>query len=327
MGLNLGICGVGSLAGLFAAKIAAIGSHSPVRVYMLGNWEEQIQHINCYGVKLISSAGFTKTVQVPARHWEDCPQLDIAIVLNKSYQTEATAKHLSNRISKSGLMVTLQNGLGNTDILHNYSDTKVLTGVTSEAANRPQIGSVFHAGKGKTIIESSVHPLMATLFNVLVKAGFDVESSSRIENEIWNKLLINIAINPLTAIFNIKNGQLLEDESLLNIAVNVALEAAAVAKSLGITLENIESSIVEVCRKTAENHSSMLQDIQSGRETEIDALCGAIKLLGEEKGIATPLNSILEHAVNSLQIRTDEQRNELRQKIRSIAVERQYEAV
>ncbi|MEL6824294.1 MAG: 2-dehydropantoate 2-reductase, partial [Calditrichota bacterium] len=282
MGLNLGICGVGSLASLFAAKLASLGSDSPVRVHMIGNWEDQIQHINQHGLSLISATDSIKDIRVSALHWQDCPQLDIAIVLNKSYQTEATAKYLANRMSKSGLVITLQNGLGNTDVLKSYIDCKVLSGLTSEAANRPRLGAVVHAGTGKTIIESSMHPLMATLLNILVRAGFDVESSSRIENEIWNKLLINIAINPLTAIFDIKNGQLLEDDVLISVACDAAVEVAAVANKLGLPIADIESTIKSVCRNTAENHSSMLQDIKSGRETEIDSLCGAVVRYGEK---------------------------------------------
>ncbi len=172
-----------------------------------------------------------------------------------------------------------------------------------------------------------MHPLMATLLNILVRAGFDVESSSRIENEIWNKLLINIAINPLTAIFDIKNGQLLEDDVLLSVACDAAVEVAAVANKLGLPIADIESTIKSVCRNTAENHSSMLQDIKSGRETEIDSLCGAVVRYGEKLDVAAQLNHLLKQCVKSFPMSGEAEKEDMRFTIRRIVSEVQREAV
>lgn len=326
MGLNLGICGVGSLASLFAAKIAALDSPLPFRTIMLGNWQNQIQQINRSGLKLYSQLDVVETIQVSAMTWKDCPQLDIAIVLNKSYQTEATARQLAGRLSKSALVLTLQNGLGNADILQRLTGCRTLSGITSEAAYRPELAGVVHAGKGKTTIEASAHPLMAMLLNILLRAGFEIETTSRIKNDIWNKLLLNIAINPITAIFDIKNGQLPQDPLLFRLAYEAAEEAATVASANGVVIGNIESSVRDICSKTAKNHSSMLQDIASARQTEIDAICGAVCRQGKAVGIETPLNTMLYNNVTALESNSVE-RKTIQEELRAFAEERFYETV
>jgi 2-dehydropantoate 2-reductase len=108
----------------------------------------------------------------------------------------------------------------------------------------------------------------------------------------WGKLVINAAINPLTALLHVPNGELLERSEARSLMNALAREAAAVAAAEGVSLLFEDAAVVseEVAHRTAANHSSMFQDIQRGAPTEIDAICGVIVRRGEEHGVPTPVN-------------------------------------
>ena len=126
--------------------------------------------------------------------------------------------------------------------------------------------------------------------------------SNDVSSIIWNKLLLNVAINPLAAICGVLNGEL-RFEPLLSQSESVMLEAAKIARMMGITIsddQELIQNLHSVLDSTAENECSMLADVKAGRETEIDFLCGQVVLRGEKLGIPTPLNSMLLSQIKSL---------------------------
>ena len=119
---------------------------------------------------------------------------------------------------------------------------------------------------------------------------------------LWGKLVINAAINPLTAILRVPNGELLERPSARELLAEAAREAAMVAEKLGINLPYTDPVMAaeDVARKTASNLSSMLQDVLGGRVTEIEAINGMIVHNGEKTGVDTPVNRMLWQLVRSM---------------------------
>jgi 2-dehydropantoate 2-reductase len=133
------------------------------------------------------------------------------------------------------------------------------------------------------------------LLRILEEGGFILQQLSDLTGLIWGKLVINVAINPLTALVGVQNGKLLESPSLTQLMGIAAREAAAVAAQAGIPLNfNDPAQAAEaVAEATGDNLSSMLQDIRRGAPTEIDALCGAVVREGIKVHVATPVNEIL----------------------------------
>ena len=125
-----------------------------------------------------------------------------------------------------------------------------------------------------------------------------------IEREIWRKLMINVAINPICAIAGVRNGALAEVPELWHQAIEAMREAEAVARASGIDLgdSDSESYLRKVVESTSENRVSMLQDLMAGRKTEIDVLCGAVISKGEELGVPTPRNEILMALVRGIEM-------------------------
>ena len=138
----------------------------------------------------------------------------------------------------------------------------------------------------------------------LERAGFELEYVADTEALLWGKLVVNAAINPLTGLLGVPNGELLRRAPVRALMGSTAREVASVAHALGITLPyNDPVAAVEgVARDTAENHSSMLQDIRRGAITEIDAICGAIVGSGERMGVPVPVNHCLWNLVQALQM-------------------------
>ncbi|MFZ2362260.1 MAG: 2-dehydropantoate 2-reductase, partial [Anaerolineae bacterium] len=154
-------------------------------------------------------------------------------------------------------------------------------------------GVVRAGGQGPVTLGS--HPRVQPLANLLRAAGFDVRLANDVAGLAWGKLVINAAINPLTALLRAPNGQLLERpeaRALMGLAASEAA-AAGLAQGLHLPFDDPVAAAEDVARRTAVNHSSMYQDVQRGRPTEIDAICGAVVQAGERVGVATPVNRTL----------------------------------
>jgi 2-dehydropantoate 2-reductase len=184
--------------------------------------------------------------------------------------------------------------------------------VTTEGALREGPGEVRHTGEGTTWIgpfsEELAHPgIAAKLMEKLKDAGISIEWENRIVRRIWEKVMVNCAINPLTALLRIPNGGLLHSDDARFLMKSIVEEAVSVARAEGIALEaeDMLKRAEEVCRKTAVNRSSMLQDVERGRLTEIDWINGEVVRRGARAGIETPVNQTLVRLIHLLEMRRD----------------------
>ncbi len=287
------IVGTGALATLFAARLSAAGHP----VTMLGSWENGLDSLKKNGARLIDVNGAEHAHPVEATNRPaDCHGARYALVLVKSWQTERVAKQLAECLAEDGLALTLQNGMGNRELLSGTLGLpRVALGVTTTGATLLGPGLARAGGEG--IISVEAHPRIGPLRAALTEAGFNVQVVKDADGLIWGKLVINAAINPLTALLRVSNGELLHRPAAHLLMRVLAQEAAAVAKAQGIRLpfEDAVRAAEDVARKTASNHSSMFQDIRRGAPTEIDAICGAITQTGEKLGVSTPVNRVCWH--------------------------------
>lgn len=292
------IVGTGALACLFAARLAASG----VSVTMLGGWKEGLAALRNYGVTLVQPDG--SQTSYPVRVVDestDCIPAKLALVLVKSWQTEKAARQLENCLDENGLSLTLQNGLGNREILSSVLGPKrVAQGVTTTGATLLSSGRVRPGGEGVVSIGESqdIRPLA----KMLKTADFEVEVVDDLDTLVWSKLIVNAAINPLTALLKITNGEILTRPAARRLSIQLAEEVSAVAAAKGISLPLQDPAALaeKVASATASNRSSMYQDILRGAPTEIDAICGEVVKAGEELGIPTPVNAVMGQLIHAL---------------------------
>ncbi len=295
---NLLIVGTGAMASLFAARLSAAG----IQVTMLGTWSEGLRALKSQGVTLIEADNSQHNYPVQATDDpSDCVGSDYALVLVKSWQTRRAAQQLKKCLTRNGVALTLQNGVGNREILvEALSAPRVALGVTTLGANLLEPGCVVAAGEGEIYI--GVHFGIEPLVEMLRNAGFKVLDAPDPDILLWGKLIINAAINPLTALLRVNNGELLQRPTARALMAGLAREAAAVTTAQGIHLpyDDPLTAVEEVAQRTANNRSSMLQDVLRGTPTEIDAICGAIVRAGDQYGVPTPLNHTIWQLVKAL---------------------------
>lgn len=288
---SLLIVGSGAMACLFAARLIAAG----IPVIMLANWQEGLDSLQLHGITLVEGDGSQKIFPVKATdNPQECKGISLALVLVKSWQTTRSAEQLAVCLSSQGLALTLQNGLNNIEILNRFlGQERVALGVMTIGAYLLAPGVVKQAGDGE--ITLGEHPRLGRVTELLTKAGFSLASTQNLNGLIWGKLVINAAINPLSALFEIPNGEIVNNPYTRRIMREIVTEVVAVAQAQGISLTfpDATEAVEAVVYRTAENRSSMLQDIQRGAPTEIDAICGAIVQAGEKTGVETPINRLL----------------------------------
>jgi 2-dehydropantoate 2-reductase len=269
---------------------------------MLGTWRQGLDAIRENGVRLVDHDG--EEHQFTVRATDDpreCRTARHALVLVKAWQTERAARQLAECLAEDGLAVTLQNGLGNREtLIQSLGPGRVALGITTAGATLLGPGLVKAGGEGPISIERN--PSLGPLEEALQSADFNVQLVEDARSLIWGKLVINSAINPLTALLKVPNGELLERPSAREIMQALAIETAQVAKAEHVDLpfSDPAAAAEEVARKTAANRSSMLQDVLRGAPTEIDAICGAVVKTAQKHGISTPVNWACWHLVRAI---------------------------
>jgi 2-dehydropantoate 2-reductase len=288
------IVGCGAMATLFAGRLSSAG----VDVMMLGTWLEGLSALRKVGARLDGEGCYP--VRATDRS-SDCKGTKIAIVLVKSWQTERAAHQLVDCLAEDGLAVTLQNGLGNDDVLSGLlGPRRVSRGVTTLGATLLAPGYVRSSSKGGVTLET--HMRLTPLETIMRVANFELSIVEDSRPSVWGKLMINAAINPLTAILRVKNGELLANPPAHELMRVLARETASVAESVGVVLpfSSPEHAVEEIAKDTSGNTSSMLQDILRGVPTEVDAINGAVVRKGDEMKIATPVNRVIWYLVKAL---------------------------
>ncbi len=305
------ILGTGAMAKRFGAQLSRSAGEDPLPT-LAGTWREAVEAIEAEGI-VVEEGPETWTVPARALHRDRLPEasFDLVLVLVKSHQTASVASTAARALAPGGLILSLQNGIGNREILAEAaSPARVSAGVTSAGATGLGPNRVRSGGQGVTVLAApeasgssaisnpEAQPTIGQLAARLERAGLATEISTDIERLLWRKLAVNCAINPLTALEGKPNGALLDDAALRRRMRAAAGEVEAVARAKGIELGLDAAELAEeVARKTAANRSSMLQDLDRGAPTEIEAICGAVIREGRHLGVPTPVNRAMRRAI------------------------------
>ncbi len=226
---------------------------------------------------------------------------DLVFLTVKAYDTLEASKLL--RSVRFDAVCSLQNGVGNEEILARFFDN-VVGGVTTYGANLVGPGKVMYAGKGKTMLGNYRGDYAEVFFEVLSNSGVDAEVVDDIEMRIWEKAAINAVINPITAICRFRNGKVIEIPEVWEIAERTAVECQEILMRMGYRLDVVKM-VREVALRTSENRSSMLQDIERGRKTEVEFINGAFVRKGEEFGVDVHYNRTLLNLIRGIELGVD----------------------
>ncbi|HAF60326.1 MAG TPA: 2-dehydropantoate 2-reductase [Bacillota bacterium] len=299
--MKIAIIGAGAMGCLYGAKLSESDRN---QVLLVDVWEEHVKAINDHGLFMEEDGKLINYKKVRAvSKAEDVGPCDLAIVFVKSTMTGEAVRSNRSIFGAHTIVLTLQNGLGNVELIEaELGDKNIIAGTTAHGATMLGPGRIRHAGAGKTVIgelTGDITDRLVRLADMMSSVGLETEVSDNVMGLIWDKLLVNVGINALTAITGLHNGQLLdypELEALLEAAVEEAHQVA-LAKGICLQYEDPVSHTKDVCKATAANKSSMLQDILNRKKTEIEMINGAVCREGRSLGITTPVNSVLTNLI------------------------------
>jgi len=295
------VVGPGAMGCLFAARL----KRADYNVTLLDYIQERAAKINNQGIMVEGVTG-EYTVKVPTLSGELPSPPDLVLICVKSKNTKEAGQAIKPWLIPETVIVSLQNGVGNLEILEEiFGRERVLGGVTAEGSTLLGTGKIRHAGQGETIIGPKGGPNspVEKIIDAFNRSGFKTTSADNVNDLIWGKLIINVGINALTAITRLKNGRLPQLSGTRLIMEEAIKEAVAVvqAKNIQLPYPDPLGRVMEVCEATAENMASMLQDVLKQKITEIDFINGAIVREGRSMGIPTPVNLTLTSLVQAIQ--------------------------
>ncbi len=297
------VVGPGAMGLLLSAVFAKAGI--PVR--LVDYRPDRARRLSERGVTLIEKDGNSGTYEIPCSAGEEgSGSADYVFLSVKAYDTEKALGAAINSLSPRGVLVSLQNGLRHVDILRSHLPRdRVVFGTTGQGATRVGLGTVRHCGTGDTLLaaEKETEETVRRVASLLERAGVSAAVVDDLSFILWRKLLFNAAINPVTALLGIRNGLIPRMPGAWEVAVSCFREARDVGTAVvGPELCQVtEDDLRDLCEKTAENLSSMLQDVRNGKRTEIEALNGIVVEEGRRMGKATPVNRVVVELVTALE--------------------------
>lgn len=230
---------------------------------------------------------------------------DLLIISTKAYDTQEALRICGAEFRSEDMMaLTLQNGLGNLELLRSWKGPKAFGGTTTMGAALSGSGKVRLSGFGHTVIGSDMDRVGARrIASAFSAGGVTVSLSENIQGEIWAKAIVNACINPVSAILGVPNGRLLDSRPIFELLGGICEEGEQVADAVGIELpiRRLMPRVRRVCAETSKNRSSMLRDIELRRRTEIREINGVICRNGRERGVPAPLNLTMCAVVQALE--------------------------
>ncbi|MCI5128022.1 MAG: 2-dehydropantoate 2-reductase [Candidatus Electrothrix sp. AUS3] len=308
--MKITVIGTGAMGCLFGGLLTEDGAD----VQLLGVRKQQINTLNKQGLAIVYQ-GKKRIIRVQATvDPAEITGTELAVLFVKHAQTAEAARSAASLLGSTGYALTLQNGMGNAEILADIlGKDRVLCGTTAQGAMVLKPGKVQHSGNGETVlgmwgqgkdaIEDPVGGAVGTeVAKIFSAAGIYSKTVDDIIPVLWKKLFVNVGINAITALTGLRNGQLLAHEDARLLIRDVVAEAMAVAKAYSIEVPaDILEHVEQVAQATASNRSSMGQDIDNQRPTEIYAINGYIVRKAEKVGLAVPVNQTLVRLVQVVQ--------------------------
>ena len=306
--MKIAVVGIGAMGSLFSYFFHRAG-YVPC---LLDSNKERVEALRRDGLTVETPAGnhhvSLSTVTTEAK---EIGQVDLILIAVKAYDTEPAMEGALPLLGDKTVVLTLQNGLYNIErIARLTGKNRVLGGTTAHGATQLSHTHIRHAGSGETVIGilQGEQVLQVNEVSALLnQSGIETRITDDINGTIWGKLLVNAAINPLTALTRITNGEILKCDELVDVQRRVVDEVCAVARKKKVTIPFSDpvEKVKEVCLATASNQSSMLQDILNGKQTEIDYINGAVVAEGTACGVSAPYNQILTRLVKALEIQQE----------------------
>lgn len=298
---------------VLVAGAGAIGQWLGMRLLQTGQdvtllaRPEHAQAIQAHGLRvtgLTELHGHVRAVSsLPAGE-----RFDLVALTCKAHQTAGLGADVAPLVRPGGVLLSLQNGLGNAEKLRRFLPTeRIAVGLTSHGVTVEAPGLLRHAGEGPTLVGpapgSSGDAAARTAFRVLAQARLEPEWQDPIRGFVWRKAIVNAGINPVGALYGVANGDILRRDTLRSLCLGLVKEAEALARKARVPLPpgDLAQATLATLERTAANKCSMLQDVERRRPTEVEQITGRLVRLGEKMLASMPLSDSVYGRVKDLE--------------------------
>lgn len=289
--MKVGVIGAGSIGLLFASYISKVFD-----VTLYTRTENQASQINDQGILLKKKAVNTRSSvkALPIASWKG--NEDFTIFTVKQYQLPTVLETMKHIADLPNNLLFLQNGMGHLKLFEDMKGNNLFVGTVAHGALKENDYTVSHNGEGVTnvaLVKGDIAPLHR--FANACNDDFPIQVQEDYYPMLLNKLVVNAVINPLTSILHVKNGELINNDYFFRV-LNTLFAEITFILNLDQPDEHLQT-VVEICRKTAENRSSMLKDIEANRLTEVDAILGFILEEARKQKKQAPLLETVYHLI------------------------------
>lgn len=306
--MHILIVGPGALGGLLASMLT-MGKKVGDTISLLDYNRSRAEEISRHGLRYDKN-GATKNFQIEAfANPNDIDRVDAVFLCVKSYDVEKSLQFCSPLLHHDCLVIFMQNGIAHLNQEKHAGDATTVFATTTEGSTCYGPGHIFHAGVGSSFLgfQNAPPPTHLLLLSKVVErmrsGGMTATITESIRTKIWAKLFINVGINALTVIHDCSNGDLLTIPEAQQQMLAAIEETKAVATAEKILVSTPFEDTIGVCKATAKNISSMLQDVRKERKTEIEAINGEVVSLAQHHGLEAPMNAQLVQKVKEIEKR------------------------
>lgn len=297
--------GAGAIGSLFSRALQSAGEE----VAILGSSTASIEAVTSRGLLVTEMSGEIRSFPILAT--ADASTIgtcDVVIVLTKAHQTRSAARSVAPVVGPSTLVLSLQNGWGNLETLEEtFNADQLAMGVTYQGASLIAPGQIHHTLIGPTIIgpyrNDNLQQKLTDVGRVLNGAGIEIILTDQVKTEIWKKLSLNAAALPVSALTRLTTGGVAADREVFRTCENIVREAVSVGHAMSFTIDLDErlAYVRDIMKRASGGKTSMLQDVEAQRKTEIEVINGAIVREADARGIDVPINRLMETLVKGLE--------------------------
>jgi 2-dehydropantoate 2-reductase len=295
--MQITIIGAGAMGSLFGGLLHRAGN----AVTLVDVRAEQIAALRRRDLVIEEPDGARLAMRVPATtDAGDALSADLFVLFVKTPFTSVALRPFAGRVPAHAMVLTLQNGIGNDEAIVRAlgKRVQVVLGVTAHGAVSLGPNTIRRRSAGPTIIglpDGQRTPELEAVASHFTDAGIATRTTRHIYEHVWQKLIVNVGINALTALTNLPNGDLFADAELAGLVRRLVSEAATVMRAEGVPAPPRDpvDFVRAVAEATKADRSSMLEDVSTGRRTEVDAINGAVVRLGDRHGVDVTANRVV----------------------------------
>ncbi len=305
--MRIAVIGAGAMGSIYGGHLAL---HN--EVYLVDTNPEVVKTINDRGI-LLEESGEDHVYQPKAvTDTSGLPEMDLVILFVKALFSRAALNGNKNLIGPKTYILTLQNGSGHEDILGEFVPVeRIIIGTTEDQGTILGMAHIRHGGTGGTnlgMLVPDAEGMLPKLKETMDQCGFRAKIHENIQQLIWNKLFVNVALSAVTAVLNVKMGFIAKDPYAFALSSQLLHEAVTVAHALGLEADegHLLQEIKETSERVPEGVTSICADLSKGRKTEVDTISGSVIRAAKKCGIAVPAHEFLVNMVHAMENRPQE---------------------